>query len=501
MNIKRRILKYLTICVIITLLFLPTITVKLGYAQEIDIEGKIYSNATIEDNFDDSSIIVMLFPEYSKFRGIKEEVRKEFSSIDIKEIRELSALDDRHLNSDGTISKQKAPGLASHYKKIEYKQFLCVELENGGKQNVLDAIQKVEKFKSVHYVGPNYISASCSEVIALNDTEINRLWGLTETDGINVNGAWQTTKGLASIRVGVIDSGIATHDDLEDKVDTNLSEVYGEMENPYDDIDGHGTKVAGIIAAIANNNMGIAGVAPNITLVSLNTGRINNVNNEIGHSSDDRISAINYAIRLWDTENRISILNHSIEGFATENECQLIEYIKQFPGLFVWSADNRGKEVSSTIAIKDKNSGQEREYNFNQPNIISVGAINKEGNRSNWSDQKSSCYGEGVNIYAPGGGRLSGNIDVGNLNSELDKMYIISTDNSNGYSYFNGTSAAAPHVSGVAALMLSKNPTLSAAEIKEIILKNEDSITIEGLSSKKLNATAVTTYCRYVSGL
>ena len=133
---------------------------------------------------------------------------------------------------------------------------------------------------------------------------------------------------------------------------------------------------------------------------------------------------------------RISILNYTGEGFGDDTTVNTI--VSLFPGLFVWSAGNDGLNVDDFTEINQ----------FNRNNIISVGAINSDGNR-----RSASNYGQAVDVYAPGGD-------------------IYSTLPGNKYGNMSGTSMAAPHVSGTAALLWSLNPDLTTSEVKEAIVES-----------------------------
>ena len=165
----------------------------------------------------------------------------------------------------------------------------------------------------------------------------------------------------------------------------------------------------------------------------------------------------------WGTEEQIDIINYSVSGFGTNHS--VLNAVEDYPGLFVWAAGNNGNNVDTLSDIED----------YDLDNCISVGATDKDGNRSVWGSE-SSNYGEAVNIFAPGGKNFSSdhNIPTTSLN--------------NGYAYFNGTSAAAPHVSGTAALLLSYDQGLTAGEIKNILLNSAKSIIIDGMSAKLLDA-------------
>lgn len=424
-----------------------------------------------DGDFEEGSIIVVLNSESSKFRGISSSLVNKLSDIGGKSIDDLSELPTQYVNEDGTINYSAAPSLATYYENNPFKQILYVTLQEKSKRSVIDAVAKVEKFPEVYYVGPNWVEA-IGEFVP-NDTYYSKQFSLKPGDGIDVENAWDITRGVSTVRVGIIDSGIATHNDLDAHVQTGY-DYYNKNSITNDPLGGHGTHVAGIIGAIGNNSLGISGVAPNVTLVPLQTAYDSSGSGN--HYASTRVEAIKDAIELWEDENqRISILNHSIGGFGTRTE--IAAAAANFPGLFVWSAGNDREDTDKMSEI-DK---------FNLPNVISVGSIDFNGKRSEFSN-----YGEkAVDIYAPGENILStfppdicatGKCEANNGGAHL----------ADGYHYMSGTSMAAPHVAGVAALMLSKNPSLTAAELKEAILRNADTITISTPDGdqdvKKLNA-------------
>ena len=149
---------------------------------------------------------------------------------------------------------------------------------------------------------------------------------------LHMEEALEITQGAPDVRVGVIDTGIAEHGDL-----LNVAEgydFYNEDSVTTDDETGHGTHVAGTIAAAVNNGLGVAGVVPNVTLVPLQACYDNDGN----FWTSDLIEDISYATEQWGTDDQISVLNYSISGF--EERTAVLSAVLDFPGLFVCAAGN-----------------------------------------------------------------------------------------------------------------------------------------------------------------
>lgn len=375
--------------------------------------------------------------------------------------------------------------LKNHLEKIDFRQIISMEIPSNSKQDVLDTIELLEKINGVVSAEPNYIYEmdpliSESEVVEAqqtsmqqnaspasstepDDSDYGKLWGLTDTYGINAELAWEVTTGSKDVRVGVIDTGISEHSDLVD----NLAEgwdFYNNNSVTDDDGAGHGTHVAGTIGAEGDNGEGITGVAQNITLVPLQACHWDRDAQDYLFDMDDVNEAIQYATACWGTDEQISVLNLSIGGFGRSTT--ILENISQYPGLFVWAAGNDNTNVDTYSKIDM----------FDLDNLISVGAIKSNGKRPatiDWGydsngNAQGSNYGQAVDIYAPGHG-------------------IYSTIPGDDYGKKNGTSMAAPHVSGAAALLLSYDQSLTGAELKELLLEGADDITIEGENAKLLN--------------
>ena len=426
-------------------------------------ETKVYCDATIEDDFADDKIILVLNNKESlMFRNYKLDDFAEVACIEIEDLTEKTCEVIKQ-----QFDAEKTGDWSELEKRIEndtlvninnFHRILSLTLENPSKENVLKKIKVLEKRPEILSAEPDYIeklNLVSNDPLYLDDGYSGQ-WALTGTYGINVDKAWNFTTGNPDVIVGVIDSGIdgkhpdlvnVINDDLHrDYVDTPLfSSVRVVDKEDLEDLSGHGTHVAGIIGAQGNNEIGISGVAWNIRLVSLRVFD----SNGYGYLSDVK-RAIDFA-----TNENIPILNYSGGSSSDHNGCK--KAIENYPGLFVCAAGNDNQD-------NDSHGYFPGNYNFD--NLISVGAININGNRptslqwqvdENGKPQGSNYGATTVDIFAPGDTIVS---------TVPTSVY------SKGYVRYEGTSMATPHVTGVAALMLSINPNLTPQQIKYTILNN-----------------------------
>ncbi len=271
----------------------------------------------------------------------------------------------------------------------------------------------------------------------------------------------------SSVLVGVIDTGVYTgHDDLNDGQLNLLKSVNfrdGLSQN-LSDFGGHGTFVTGIIGATGNNGAGISGVCwdSQIAVFQTGTGYIGS-NGKENLNTNDIIDSFILA-----EQKGVKILNCSLGSYLYDSS--MYDAMSRFSGLIVCAAGNDGKDIDV-----------EKVYPACYPldNIICVGA--SDSSDAVWSVYDSdderwygSNYGDvEVDIFAPGVG-------------------IVSCFNNGSYVMKSGTSMAAPFVTGVAALMLSSNPDLSAVELKNMICSNATSVS--GLSGKCSSGKRLSAY-------
>ncbi len=320
--------------------------------------------------------------------------------------------------------------ITKHYKNRK------IDLIEVDKNDDIKKIQaELKKDKRVKFVQPNY-PLQINEVA---DPQFNKQWGLLNngqsveglTGRLNVDvnavNAWNLTQGSQEVVIGVLDSGIdINHEDLKDNIVPGWDFV-NDDDTVYDDpeIDLHGTQVAGIIAAEANST-GITGVAPKVKIMPLKF-----INGAVGYTSD-AIAAIDFAM-----QHGVKIINCSFGG--SDNNQALKDAMQNSGILFVCSAGNRGTDTGVSPVYPAA---------FDISNIISVGAVDSKGVLANFSS-----YGENVDVVAPG-------------------VNILTTTSDNTYDYLNGTSAAAPFVTGTAALLKSYLPDISISQIAQRIKQN-----------------------------
>ena len=324
-----------------------------------------------------------------------------------------------------------------------YARTLELGLVNQGRQSAFDCIEYLYTKEYVLIAEPDAKSKLTWFSTTSNDPYTSKQWGLEK---IKAYDAWDIEKGNSTLTVGNIDSGInQIHEDLMGNM-SNLS----CGTDPYTDSVNHGTRTAGIIGAVGNNGKGISGVCWNLKIASLKAC--------IGASDEVPqlvIAAIEYA-----KANNIKLLNFSggfyqdeIAGYSKG----LKDAISSYNGLIVVAAGNQNFEI-----VDEGNSNGIKLYpqSFNLDNIIVVGASNRNDERWVSSQLEASNYSSTiVDLFAPG-------VNIYSLSADLEQAY----------EYKTGTSMSAPFVTGVAALIWSVEPNLTATQVKSRIMQNVDPI-------------------------
>ena len=332
----------------------------------------------------------------------------------------------------------------------EFRKIILIRLDQNCKENVLQVIRMLEQRDYVRSASPNYFSEP--DTIIPNDTHFASAtqwqWALQQ---INAPAAWNITTGSRAIRVGILGSRVqGNHPELTGRVRDDLGRSWGYLGVPALCF---GTQQAGIIAAAGNNGIGMAGIARNVEIVPLGAV-VSNGNRYVSGA----INAIRHA-----TIVNIPIITHS---FQPSYDDGFITAVRNYYGLFINSAGNNG------ININNHRFGSLAAL----PNVILVGATDINDRRSVWSSTQSSNFGvNSVELFAPGGG------------SGID---VLTTAPGSSFGYYNGTSAAAPHVAGAAALVLSASPNLTAAQVRQILIESADVIPGlhgPGLYGRRLN--------------
>jgi subtilisin family serine protease len=330
-----------------------------------------------------------------------------------------------------------------------------VQTDSG--EPLADLIAAYEAMPNVEYAEPNYIVSTAAAVPPPNDTRFGDLWGLHNTGqsggtpdaDIDALEAWAYTTGNSNVIVAVIDTGIDyNHPELSDNMWVNpdpdplLNDIHGirfisgngqpTSGDPMDD-QGHGTHVAGTIGAAGNNNLGIIGVNWNVQLMALKFITAANQGSIV-----DAIACIEYAV-----EHGAHLSNNSWGGGGYSQALQeAIAAAGRANQLFVVAAGNSGTNNDDLPFWPS---------NINEPNVIAV--ANSSRTDSRWS---SSNYGvNSVHLAAPGAA-------------------IWSTLPNNSYASYTGTSMAAPHVAGTAALLLSRFPNAPYTDLRRWLLDSVD---------------------------
>ena len=336
------------------------------------------------------------------------------------------------------------------------------------------AILRVQKNPDVLYAEPNFlyhIAQTTPTQITPDDFDLSKSWALHNTgqsggtNGADIHAfeAWKLATGDRRVVVAVLDTGVDYyHPDLAENIWTNSREIPGngidDDHNGYvDDVHGydfvsndsdpmddhsHGTHVSGIIGAVGNNKLGASGVCWQVSIMAVKAF------DETGDADVAHVlEAIRYAI-----DNGAQIINASWGGANRSRALEdIVAEANQAGVLFVAAA---GNERTDTLF-----------YPAAYTSVIAVAATDSKDQRAPFSN-----FGSHVDVAAPG-------------------ENIFSTLPNSNFDFISGTSMAAPHVAGLAALIKSKHPAFNNREIENIIRNTTDPIaTDKYIGTGRINA-------------
>jgi len=451
--------------------------------QEVEDKGVVKAKKSSSSSY--SSYYVKSEPQYIenlKRAGIEVKKREEMTSV--------GKLVSRHMEKEGfpKMEESFAKELPDNYVSGQVIVKRAIYRDNGeyevaydtievGEGQELLAIAKLEEEDDIISAEPNveieFETALPSSAIAAqgipaedtgsasgalsvqgkdvgdSDPDYVLQWGLEKIEALD---AWEIEKGKDTVNIAIIDTGCdLNHIDLTANIDGDESYDYVNNDAEPDDNHGHGTHVAGIIAAVGDNDIGGNGVMWNSNLIILKVLDEEGALEASVTSDAQRLAdAISDAI----VDKDAKIINMSC---GTTTDLMGISTLKDaFEAAFAEDV------LIVAAAGNDENEGVL--YPAKYEGVLSVGATDKNDQRS-----VGTAYGAEVDIAAPGEG-------------------IYSTEADDSYGYQTGTSMSAAFVSGVAGLLLSKDLSLNKLQLKAFLTGNADAIADSGMGTGRLNA-------------
>lgn len=321
-------------------------------------------------------------------------------------------------------------------------------------QSIEDLCREIMRDPAIEYAEPNYVvgiqyvpNDHYYSTMGYWQQSYDDLWGLKK---LELEDVWDNYKGN-SIIVAVVDTGVNyNHEDLPTARVIKGHDYVNNDLDPMDD-NGHGTHVAGIIAAEGGNGVGIIGVAPQAQIMAIKAldnrgdGYLLDVVNGIKYATDYEANIVNCSFTF---SGRSSVLKDAVDYAADNGVITII------------GAGNENKDVSLFCPA-------------NLRKAISVGATTYKDEKATFSN-----WGYSLDVVAPGGNKKKIEDFTWPPSLKGYNDYILSLDygKRNGYAIKSGTSMATPHVSGLVALLLSKDSTLTTEKVRSILRFSADDL-------------------------
>jgi subtilisin family serine protease len=343
---------------------------------------------------------------------------------------------------DDMVKRRGAKGLKARIQKTNVR---IVEVEAGQEESMVQALM----------ADPDVAYAEVDRLVEVesttaNDTYYSNAWHLQT---LGMPAAWDFAKGDGVV-VAVLDTGVdGSHPDLAGRLVPGWN-LYDNNSNTSD-VYGHGTKVAGTVAALSNNAVGVTSIAWNAYVMPVRISQLDGM---------AYLSTIANGI-TWAADHGADIANISYASLAGSSTIQnAAQYMRNKGGLVVVAAGNAG--VQENVS--------------NTSTMISVSATVSSDALASWSS-----YGNYVDVAAPGSG-------------------IWTTANGGGYASVSGTSFASPATAAVLAVMMSANPSLSNTELEQLLLGTAVDLGTPGydiyFGNGRINAAAAVTAAANAGG-
>jgi subtilisin family serine protease len=353
--------------------------------------------------------------------------------------------------------------------------------EDGDPMHALDVANLYTESGLVEWAEPNFTGVGKEHRTVPNDTYIGSPtdwwswhidWNVSWRADINAPEGWDLNKGSTSVIIAVVDSGVAlAHSDLNAKLVTGYDATGGTGAGQSNPWEYHGTAVAGIAAAVTNNNRGVAGVCWYCKIMPIRAWYRPCDGCDTVDSLDWQAAGIDWA---W--QHGAAVINMSY-GWHVLSATQ---------DAAINRARTQGRGGKGTVLVASAGNGETNtsiQYPANNPQVVAVGASNPCGTRKTnngcsgmdgeWWWQSS--FGPEIDVVAPG---------VKIYTTDALGVYGKNTAGNDYMSDFNGTSASAPQVSGLAGLLISKNTARTATTVIDIIRRTAYDVSPAGFDNE-----------------